>query len=81
MPNRAEVYNKIQPIFREYFENDDLVLQDGMTAADVDGWDSLAHISLVVAIEKEFGIQLGVKHSTRLKNVGELVDAILARVA
>ena len=81
MPSRADVYEKIHPIFREYFENDDLVLQDSTTAADVDGWDSLAHISLVVAIEKELGIQLGVKHSTRLKNVGELVDAVLARVA
>jgi acyl carrier protein len=81
MPTRDEVYGKVHGIFREYFENDDLALKDSTTAGDVDGWDSLAHISLVVAIEKEFGIQLGVKHSTNLKNVGELVDAILARAA
>lgn len=80
MTDRTAIYERITPIFREYFENDDLVLADAITARDVEGWDSLAHISIVVAIEKEFGIQLGVKHSANLKNVGELVDAIKTRL-
>lgn len=81
MTDRTTIYERISPIFREYFEDDSLTLADTTTAGDVEGWDSLAHISLVVAIEKEFGIQLGVKHSTNLKNVGELVDAIGRKLA
>ena len=79
MSNRAAIYDRLHPIFREYFENPSLSLSDATTARDVEGWDSLAHVSLVVAIEKEFGIQLGVKHSSKLKNLGELVNAIAAR--
>jgi acyl carrier protein len=80
VPNRTEIYDRLHPIFREYFEMPSLTVTDKTAAADVEGWDSLAHVSIVVAIEKEFGIQLGVKHSSKLKNVGELVDAISARV-
>jgi acyl carrier protein len=79
MTTRTAVYDKLLPIFREYFEDESLVLTDATTAKDVDGWDSLAHVSIVVAIEKEFGIHLGVKHSTSLKNVGALVDAIIQK--
>ena len=76
MLSRDMVYDRLMPIFREYFEDDALSLTDQTTAKDVAGWDSLAHVSLVVAIEKEFGITLGVKYSSRMKNVGELVNAI-----
>lgn len=78
---RADVYNKLNMIFRDYFETDEIALMDSTTAADVEGWDSLAHVILIVEIEKAFGIELGVKHSSRLKNVGELADAIMKKAA
>jgi acyl carrier protein len=79
MLSRPAIYDRLQPIFREYFEDETLTLTDKTKASDVPGWDSLAHVSLIVEVEKTFGIQLGVKHSSKLANVGELVDAISAR--
>jgi acyl carrier protein len=79
--DRQSVYDRLNPIFQEYFEDESLTLSDATTAADVNGWDSLAHVSLIVEVEKTFGIHLGVKHSSRLRNVGELVDAIITRTA
>jgi len=76
---RAQVYDKLNAIFRDYFERDDISLNDATTAADVSGWDSLAHVVLMVEVEKALGVELGLKQSSRLKNVGELVDAILKK--
>lgn len=78
---RQAIFEKLNAIFRDYFERDDIDLKNETTAAEVDGWDSLAHVILVVEIEKAFGIELGVKQSSRLKNVGELVDAIAKKSA
>jgi acyl carrier protein len=73
------VYDKLNGIFQEYFEREDIVLTPMTTAKDVKGWDSLAHVCIVVEIEKAFGIELGVKQSSRLANIGELVDAIVKK--
>ncbi len=78
MADRTEVYTRLTPIFQEYFEQDDLELNDATQASDVTGWDSLAHIALMVEIEKEFNIRIGIKQSAKLKNLGALVDTILA---
>jgi acyl carrier protein len=73
------VYDKLNGIFRDYFEREDIALTAATTAKEVKGWDSLAHVCLVVEIEKTFGIELGVKQSSRLANIGELVDAIVKK--
>ena len=78
---RSEVYDKLNAIFRDYFEDDAISLADTTTASDVKGWDSLAHVVLIVEIEKTFNIELGVKQSSRLSNVGELVTAIMRKTA
>lgn len=66
------VYERLQNIFRTVMEDDDLVLTDDLTAADVPTWDSVAQVSLMFTIESEFGLQFSDDHLTSFDNVGEL---------
>ena len=76
----AELRDRIQEIFRDIFEDDDLVLRDSMTAHDLEGWDSLAHINLIIAVESELGIRFATAEISALKgpaqNVGTFVNLI-----
>lgn len=72
--SRAEIVGSLTEIFRDVLDEDSLVLRDDLTAADVDSWDSLNHIDLIVAIERKFKIKFTTAEITSLKNVGELVD-------
>lgn len=65
--------NHMTSIFREVFDDDDLVLNPELTANDVDGWDSLAHIRLIVSVQKAFGVKFSAVEMSRLKNVGDLI--------
>lgn len=67
---------KLNPIFRQVFEDDDIVLHRETTADDIDAWDSLSHINLVMAIEMEFKIRFALGELQSLKNVGHLTDLI-----
>ena len=75
--NRSEVFEKVNEIFREVFEDDSIVVTDETTAADVAGWDSLTHLSLVDEIEMEFNIRFMLAEVQGSKNVGELVTALM----
>lgn len=66
------VADRLQKIFRTVMEDDDLVLTDDLTAADVPAWDSLAQVSLMFSIEAEFGLQFEDDQLTSFDNVGEL---------
>lgn len=79
--NRIEVLEALTPVFREVLDDSALVLRDNMTAADVEGWDSLNHIDLIVAIEKKFKVRFTTSEVTSLKNVGELADLVQAKLA
>lgn len=70
------VRDRLQGIFRDVFDDDSIVLFDGMTAEDIADWDSLTHISLVVASEKEFNTRFILKEVKALKNVGEFIAMI-----
>jgi acyl carrier protein len=61
-------------VFREVFDDDELVLTPDLTANDVDGWDSLAHIRLILSVQKKFGVKFSPVEMNRLKNVGDLID-------
>ena len=78
---REEVMEKITEIARDIFDDDELVLDDETIAADVDGWDSLTHLSLMNEIENEFEIKFEMKEVQGLNNVGELVDVIMERLS
>ncbi|MCR4728726.1 MAG: acyl carrier protein [Lachnospiraceae bacterium] len=73
---REEIVAKLEEIFKDVFDTDDIKLEDSTTAADVDGWDSLMHITLIGVIEDEFGIKFPMKDIVGMKNVGQLIDKI-----
>lgn len=71
-----EILAKVQEIFRDVLDNEDIVLNDETIADDIDEWDSLSHIQLVVAIEKEFKIKFSSKEILSWDNVGEMIETI-----
>lgn len=75
--NRDQVFKKLNEIFREVFDNPEIIVNDETTATDVEGWDSLMHITLISAVEDEFGIRFAMKDIVNMKNVGSMVDIIL----
>lgn len=70
------ICERLTPIFREVFDNDAIVVSPGMTAAEVEEWDSLTHIRLMVAIEQAFGLRFSTAEISSFKNVGELARCI-----
>ncbi len=74
--SREEILKKITDICRDVFEDETLVIDDDTIASDVDGWDSLTHLSLINEIENEFNIKFTLGEITGSKNMGELIDAI-----
>ena len=74
--DRTEVYLRLKEVFRDVFDKD-VELVDTTTAADVQGWDSLNHITLIGTIEDEFDVKFPMKDVVHMKNVGELVDKII----
>jgi len=78
---RNDVIAKLVPLMEDIFDEDGLVYSDSLTADDVAEWDSLSHIRLMVAIERSFRIRFATSEMENLKNVGELVDAIVTKTA
>ena len=77
---REEVFEKLNEVFRDVFEDDDITVEDATTAADVDGCDSLEHINLINAIEQEFDIKFNMGQIVSMKNVGEMADIIISKL-
>ena len=73
---RNDILARAQEVFRDELELDDLVLTDETTADDVEEWDSLSHVQLVVALEKAFGIKFTSREILSWDNIGDLVDCI-----
>ena len=73
---RNDILARVEEIFRDELELDELELTDETTAEDVEEWDSLSHIQLVVALEKDFGIKFSSREILSWDNVGDLVDCI-----
>lgn len=80
MQNEA-LLEQIQIIFRDVLDDEEIVLSEETTAEDVEGWDSLTHIQLIVAIEKQFKIRFTSREILSWKNVGELVACLEAKLA
>ena len=73
---KNEILAKVQEIFKDVLDNEDIVLSPETTADDIDEWDSLSHVQLVVAIEKEFKIKFTSREILSWSNVGDLIDCI-----
>jgi acyl carrier protein len=74
--NTEAHYATLTRVFHDVFDDDSIVVRPELTADDVDEWDSLAHIRLVLAIERQFGLKFSAAEVGRLKNVGDLVSLI-----
>lgn len=74
---REEIFEKLNEIFREVFEDDSIVVTDTTSASDIEDWDSLTHITLISEVEEEFDIKFAMKDVIGMKNVGEMVDIIM----
>ena len=66
----------LQDVFRDIFEDDDIVIHDEMTAEDIEEWDSLMHINLIIAIEKRFNVRFTTKDVMDLQNVGQFLSML-----
>jgi len=76
----AEIYARLTDIFEDVFDDDSITVTPQLAAKDVDGWDSLTHIRLMLAVEKAFKIKFSASDIGKLENVGELVALIKMRI-
>ena len=72
---------QIQEIFRDVLDDEEVILTESSTAEDVEGWDSLTHIQLIVAIEKQFKVKFTSREILSWKDVGELIDCLALKLA
>ena len=74
---REQVFERLNMVFREVFDDDEIEVTETTTSDDIEDWDSFEHINLVVAVEEEFGFKIPMGKTVTMKNVGEMVDIIL----
>ncbi len=74
-----QIYARLEGIFQDVFDEDSIIVAPQLSATDVDGWDSLAHIRLILTVEKAFKIKFSTSEIGKLQNVGDLVALIKAR--
>ncbi len=77
----AEIYAELNTVFRQVLEDDSIELTPTTTAEDVEGWDSMNHIFIVVELEKRFGVKFHAAEMEELKNVGELATLVKQKLA
>lgn len=73
---KSQILDEVQAIFRDVLDNEKIVLANETTADDIEEWDSLTHIQLIVAIEKHFKIRFTSREILSWQNVGEMIDCI-----
>lgn len=76
---REDAYKKLDGVFQDVFDDENIHVNDNTTADDIEDWDSLEHINLIVAVEKAFGMKFNMGEVNNMKNVGEMMDIILER--
>ena len=79
--NDKEILEELSAVFRDVFDDDTITLRPETTADDIDGWDSQAHVTLVVATEMRFAIKFRTAELESLRNVGDFARLIAARLA
>jgi len=77
----SDILNKLQPIFQDIFEDDELLITAESNADTVEDWDSLAHIILIFAIEQEFEIKFALGELEAMKNVGDMVELMQTKLS
>jgi len=74
--DEPQIYARLTEIFESVFDEDSMILTPSLSAKDVDGWDSLAHIRLLLTIERAFKIKFSTSEIGKMENVGDLVTLI-----
>lgn len=74
--NRTEILEKLNEVFHDVFDNNDIVVTEQTNANDIEEWDSLIHITLISPVEDEFDVSFDMKTVVSMKNVGDMIDAI-----
>lgn len=74
-----EIYKRLNGVFRDVFDDDTIEVGESTTADDIEDWDSLNHITLIDAVESEFGVRFTMGEVSGMKNVGEMAEIIRAR--
>ena len=77
---REEVFERLNKVFREVFDDTEIVVGEKTTSNDIEDWDSLGHVNLIAAVEQEFGIKFSMGQVVAMKNVGEMADIILSQI-
>ena len=77
----SDILDKLQPIFQDIFEDDELLITGESNADTVEDWDSLAHITLIVAIEQEFEIKFALGELEAMKNVGDMAELMQKKLS
>ena len=75
-----DLQERLNRVFCEVFDDDTIRISPAMMASDVDGWDSLSHVNLIVAIEARFAIRFSQKELLTFKNVGDLLNSIRSKI-
>jgi len=75
----GEIYKKLNTVFEDVFDDDSIVVRPELSADDVDGWDSLTHIRLILTVEKAFKVKFSASEIGKLKNVGGLAELIRSK--
>lgn len=78
--SREEVLKKVNEVFKDVFDDKDLIVTNDTTANDIEDWDSLMHITLISSIEEELGIKFEMAEVVGFNNVGDMVDAIYKKI-
>lgn len=73
---RNEIFERLNGVFRDVFDDDSITVTDSTAASDIEDWDSLTHITLLSAVEDEFGISFNMKDVVKMQNVGDMADII-----
>lgn len=73
------IYKRLTQVFRDFFDDDSIEIDEDTTADDIDDWDSLSHITLMSAVEDEFGVKFTMGEVSGMENVGEMAEIIRAR--
>ena len=73
------IYTRLNKVFRDVFDDDSITVNPKTTANDIEDWDSLEHITLIAAVEKEFKMKFKMGEISSMKNVGEMAGIVAAR--
>lgn len=73
------IYERLNELFKDFFDDDSIEVNESTTADDIEDWDSLNHITLIDAVESEFGVRFTMGEVSGMKNVGEMAEIISAR--